>query len=73
MQEAQTAQTGSTERSHTRHTILKMAKIKDKATTKEARIHNGGKTVSSINGVGKTGQLNGKESNRTTLSHQAQK
>ena len=29
-----------------------MAKIKDKATTKEARIHNGGKTVSSINGVG---------------------
>ena len=50
-----------------------MAKIKDKATTKEARIHNGGKRVSSINGVGKTGQLNGKESNRTTLSHQAQK
>ena len=34
-----------------------MAKIKDKATTKEARIHNGGKRVSSINGVGKTGQL----------------
>ena len=50
-----------------------MAKIKDKATTKEARIHNGGKTVSSINGVGKTGQLNGKDSNGTTLSHQAQK
>ena len=25
--------------------------------TKEARIYNGGKTVSSIDGVGKTGQL----------------
>ena len=29
--------------------------------TKEARKYNGGKTVSSINGAGKTGQLHGKE------------
>ena len=29
--------------------------------TKEARIYNGSKTASSINGVGKTGQLNVKE------------
>jgi len=29
--------------------------------TKEARIYNGEKTVSSINGVGKTGQLHVKE------------
>lgn len=33
----------------------------------------GVRMVSSINGVGKTGQLNGKDSNGTTLSHQAQK
>ena len=31
--------------------------------TKEARIYNGEKTASSINGVGKTGQLNVKEWN----------
>ena len=31
--------------------------------TKEARIHNGEKTASSINVVGKTGQLHVKESN----------
>ena len=29
--------------------------------TKEARIYNGAKTVSSINGTGKTGQLHVKE------------
>ena len=29
--------------------------------TKEAKIHNGEKTVSSINGAGKTGQLHVKE------------
>ena len=29
--------------------------------TKEARIHNGAKTASSINGAGKTGQLHVKE------------
>ena len=29
--------------------------------TKEARIYNGAKTASSINGVGKTRQLHGKE------------
>ena len=29
--------------------------------TKEARIYNGAKTASSINGVGKTGQLHVKE------------
>jgi len=31
--------------------------------TKEARIHNGAKTASSINGAGTTGQLHAKESN----------
>ena len=31
--------------------------------TKEARIHNGAKTASSIKGAGKTGQLHVKESN----------
>ena len=31
--------------------------------TKEARIYNEGKTVSTINGVGKTGWLHAKESN----------
>ena len=41
--------------------------------TKEARVYNGEKTVSSINGVGKNGQLHAKESNWTTLSHHAQK
>ena len=40
--------------------------------TKEARIYNGEKTASSINGAGKTGQLHAKESNWTTLSHHAQ-
>ena len=35
--------------------------------TKEARIYNVGKTASSINGVGKTGQLHVKESNWTTF------
>ena len=29
--------------------------------TKEARIHNGAKTASSVNGAGKTGQLHIKE------------
>jgi len=29
--------------------------------TKEARIYNGGKTLSSLNGAGKTGQLHAKE------------
>ena len=41
--------------------------------TKEARIYNEEKTVSSISGVGKTGQLHAKELNWTTLSHHAQK
>ena len=31
--------------------------------TKEARIYNGAKTASSINGAGKTGQLHAKERN----------
>ena len=35
---------------------------------KEARIHNGEKTVSSVNSFGKTGQLHAKESNWTTLT-----
>ena len=37
--------------------------------TKEARIYNGEKTASSLNGVGKTGQLHAKESNWTIFSH----
>ena len=41
--------------------------------TKEARIYNGEKTDSSINGVEKTGQLHAKESNWTTSSHRIQK
>lgn len=32
----------------------------NKSLTKEAKIYNGEKTVSLINGVGKTGQLNAK-------------
>ena len=35
--------------------------------TKEARVCNGAKTASSINGFGKTGQLHAKKSNATTL------
>ena len=41
--------------------------------TKEARIYNGEKKASSINGAGKTGQLQAKESNHTTFSHHIQK
>ena len=41
--------------------------------TKEARLYNGEKTASSINDVGKTGQLHTKESNWTTFSHHIQK
>ena len=41
--------------------------------TKETRIYNGEETASSINGVGKTGQLHVKESNWTTFSHHPQK
>ena len=41
--------------------------------TKEARMYNGEKTTSSINGVGKTGQLHGKELNWITFSHHIQK
>ena len=40
---------------------------------KEGRIYNGKKTASSINGVGKTGQLHAKELNWTPLSQHAQK
>ena len=41
--------------------------------TKEARIYNGEKTPSLINGAGKTGQLHAKESNWTTFSQHEQK
>ena len=41
--------------------------------SKEARIFNGEKIASLINGVGKTGQLHKIESNWTTFSHQIQK
>ena len=40
--------------------------------TKEARIYNEEKTVSSINGVEKTGELYAKESTCTTISHYMQ-
>ena len=33
----------------------------NESTTKEARKHNGGKTISSMSGAGKTGQLLVKE------------
>ena len=36
--------------------------------TKEARIYNGAKTASSINGAGKTGQLHVKNEIRTLLN-----
>ena len=41
--------------------------------TKEARIYNEEKTVSLINGVGKTGQSQAKEWNWTTIVHHTQK
>ena len=37
--------------------------------TKEARIYNGVKTASSINGAGKTGQLHAKKKNEMKLKH----
>ena len=40
--------------------------------TNQPRIHSEERTVYSINDVGKTGQLNAKESTWTTLSHYAQ-
>ena len=42
-------------------------------TNEARRIYNGGNTASSINGVGKTGQLPAEVSNWTTFSHHAQK
>ena len=39
------------------------------SVTKEARIYNEEKTASSINGVGKIGQLHAKESNWTTFPY----
>ena len=41
--------------------------------TTETRIHNGEKTASSINGVGKTGQLHVKELNLTTFLQYVEK
>ena len=41
----------------------------NQSMTKETRTYNGEKTATSINGVGKTGQLHVKESKWTTLSH----
>ena len=41
--------------------------------TKEARMYNGEKTVSSTNGAGKSGQLNAKESNWATFLNNTQK
>ena len=40
--------------------------------TKEARIYNGAKTASSINGAGKTGQLRVKENEIRTLPNHTQ-
>ena len=45
----------------------------NQSMTKESRIYSGEKTVSSINDVGKTGQVHAKESNWTTFSHHTQK
>ena len=44
----------------------------NESMTKEARIYNG-EINSSINGVGKTGELQAKESNWTTFSYHIQK
>ena len=41
----------------------------NESTTKEARIYNVGETASSVNDVGKIGQLHAIESNWTTFSH----
>ena len=41
--------------------------------TKEAKIYNGEKTVSSTSGAGKTGQLHVKEWNQNTSEHHTQK
>ena len=41
--------------------------------TKEPRIHNGERTVSSINGIGKIGQPHSKEQNWTTFLKHTQK
>ena len=41
--------------------------------TKETRIYNGEKTVSSTNGIGKTEQSHVKEWNWTTILHHTQK
>ena len=50
-----------------------MNQIYNQSMTKEARIYNGEKTSSLINGAGKTRQLHAKESNWTTFSHHVQK
>ena len=41
--------------------------------TKEPKIHDGKRTVSSVNGVGKTRQSYAKEKNQTTLLYHTQK
>jgi len=43
------------------------------STEKEAKTHNEEKTAHPMNSDGKTGQIHAKESNRTSLSHHAQK
>ena len=45
----------------------------NQSITKEARIYNGEKTTSSINGVGRTGQLHTREPTWTTFLHHIQK
>ena len=41
--------------------------------TKEARLYNGAKTASSINGAGKTGQLHVKEWDENPSKHHTQR
>ena len=50
-----------------------MQKIKEIIMTKEARIYNRKKTVSSTNDVGKTGQLHAKERKYTIILYATQK
>ena len=45
----------------------------NQCTTKKARLYNGGKTVSSINGAGKTGQLYVKNETRILLTQKYSK
>ena len=58
---------------HNRELINKSTRMVNLFLTREPRIHNGEKRVSSINSVGKTGYPHGKEWNWPLISHHTQK